>query len=290
MSLYLEIPDLNPLFPFRTFICQGWEITYPHWHKEIEFIYCLKGSVNLGTNDRIIQLQEGEIYFFYSGEPQFFLASPDSERIVYQFDLKMFHENANLQETDRNLYQLFLEVLNHSAAWPTEMTAEIKKLLLEIFEISQQAIEGQQYAITGKLYQIISLFYRLPIKETQQQLQSAKKIYPTEALEQLNLIFEYVEAHFENTITLDEVASHIGFSSSYFSRFFKKNVGLTFSRYLMEYRINHAKYILGTENIPMTEVASRSGFASIKTFHHVFKAAVGMAPFQFQKKYLLQED
>ncbi len=64
MSLYLEIPEINPLFPFKTFTNEGWSITYPHWHKEIEFIYCLEGTVRLGVDDEIIQMHVDEIYFF----------------------------------------------------------------------------------------------------------------------------------------------------------------------------------------------------------------------------------
>ena len=90
MSLYLEIPELHSAFPFRTFINDGWEIVYPHWHKEIEVIYCLTGTVKLGAFGEIFELAEGEIFFFPSGEPHFFLASPDSKRIVFQFDLRFF--------------------------------------------------------------------------------------------------------------------------------------------------------------------------------------------------------
>ena len=56
-----------------------------------------------------------------------------------------------------------------------------------------------------------------------------------------------------------------------------------FTSYLAEYRIHRAKYILGTELVPMAEVAARSGFSSVKTFHHVFKSMVGTSPMKFQK-------
>jgi len=90
MSLYFEIPDLNPQFPFRTFMNTGQVLVYPHWHKELEFIYVTKGTVRIGVNDQVLSVGEGEIYFFDSGETHYFLASPDSDRIVYQFDLKLF--------------------------------------------------------------------------------------------------------------------------------------------------------------------------------------------------------
>ncbi|MGM0213108.1 AraC family transcriptional regulator [Enterococcus sp. AZ109] len=283
MSKYIEIPKLNPLFPFRTFISYGWDITYPHWHKEIEIIYCLKGTVNLGVNEQVLQLKEGEAYVFSSGQAHFFLASPDSERIVYQFDLKLFHSIENLADSDRPLYELFRTIPSYSRLWPQSVKEKINDLLLKLFYQSSQGVEGVQYALAGLLYQLVASFYRLPtvknpIGQSQQSLKNK------EVMDYLNAVFEYVEHHFLSAITIVEVANHVGFSPSYFSRFFKKHVGTSFSQYLTEYRINVAKYILGTSQLPMVEVASQAGFSSVKTFHHVFKSQVGVSPKQFQKK------
>lgn len=283
MSKYIEIPKLNPLFPFRTFISYGWDITYPHWHKEIEIIYCLKGTVNLGVNEQVLQLKEGEAYVFPSGQAHFFLASPDSERIVYQFDLKLFHSIENLGASDRSLYELFGSIPSYSMLWPQSVKATINDLLLKLFHQASQGEEGAEYAAAGLLYQLIACFYQLPtVEKTVSQSQQALK--NKEVMDCLNAVFEYVEHNFLSAITMEEVANDVGFSPSYFSRFFKKHVGTSFSQYLTEYRINVAKYILGTSQLPMVEVASQAGFASVKTFHHVFKAQVGVSPKQFQKK------
>ncbi len=283
MSKYIEIPKLNPRFPFRTFISYGWDITYPHWHKEVEIIYCLKGTVNLGVNEQVLQLKEGEAYVFPSGQAHFFLASPDSERIVYQFDLKLFHSIENLGASDRSLYELFGSIPSYSMLWPQSVKTRINDLLLKLFRQASQGEEGAEYAAAGLLYQLIACFYQLPtVEKTVSQSQQALK--NKEVMDCLNAVFEYVEHNFLSAITMEEVANDVGFSPSYFSRFFKKHVGTSFSQYLTEYRINVAKYILGTSQLPMVEVASQAGFASVKTFHHVFKAQVGVSPKQFQKK------
>lgn len=108
-------------------------------------------------------------------------------------------------------------------------------------------------------------------------------VHHQETLERLNAIFSYIESHYIEGVTLEEIAKHIGFSPYYFSRFFKKNTGQTFMQFLNEYRINQAKYILGHEKVPMIEVAERSGFNSVKTFHHVFKEQVGLSPLKYHK-------
>lgn len=71
MSEYLEIPELNKAFPFVCLLMKG-SSCYPHWHKEIEIIYALKGSLNLGVNDMPIQLKEGEIQVINGGDVHYF--------------------------------------------------------------------------------------------------------------------------------------------------------------------------------------------------------------------------
>lgn len=95
--------------------------------------------------------------------------------------------------------------------------------------------------------------------------------------------FSYVEANYQNPITLQEVADEIGFSSYYFTKFFKRNAGMTFVTFLNDYRLNKAKWILLNEEIPIIEVAEKVGFSSVKTFHHTFKRAMGMAPLKYRK-------
>lgn len=60
MNIYLEIPDVDKHFPFRSLVCGGDDLTYPHWHKEIEIIYVTKGSLNLGINDVPIRMEQGK--------------------------------------------------------------------------------------------------------------------------------------------------------------------------------------------------------------------------------------
>lgn len=73
MSMYLEIPEFESEFRFRTFLNDGLTIVYPHVHKEIEIIYAKRGTVNIGVDDTIIELKEGDLYLFPAGSPTTFL-------------------------------------------------------------------------------------------------------------------------------------------------------------------------------------------------------------------------
>lgn len=285
MSLYLEIPEWPLSFPFRTFDNVGEIIVSPHWHKEIEIIYVVKGSVNIGYNDQIIQVHEGEVFVFGSGESHYFLASPGSNRLVYQFDLLLFRDSLFKDRGQTELSKTFEKAENHSIHWPTAVKEQVIECLENLHKEMETLADGYEYAMLSELLKLMTIYYRdIPEKKINQN--SASFVEATknrEVLERLNKIFIYIEDHYNEVITLEDIAKFIGFSPYYFSRFFKKNTGQTFMQFLTDYRINQAKYILSHEKIPMIEVAEKSGFHSVKTFHHVFKEEVGLSPLKYQK-------
>lgn len=283
MSDYLEIPEFKDSILFRTFLNDGMTIVYPHWHKEIEIIYSRKGKVNIGVDEEIIQLEEGEIFFFPSGEAHYFLASPESERYVYQFDLKLFDERI-LRISEDSLLSLFETGVPHSRNWPPSLARKATELLICLHEVEENRPAGMNYLTLGYLYQLMGEFYlHLPRRQAKNPPSKRSAIQHKETLDLLNQVFEYVENRYREVITLEEVAKFVGFSPYYFTRFFKTNTGQTFMQFLTEYRVNQAKFILANENIPMVEVAEKAGFASVKTFHHVFKDEVGQSPLQYRK-------
>lgn len=285
MSLYLEMPEWPLSFPFRAFKNAGEIIVSPHWHKEIEIIYVVNGSVNIGYNDQIIQVHEGEVFVFGSGESHYFLASPGSNRLVFQFDLLLFRDSLFKDRGQAELSKYFEKAENHSIHWPVPVKEQVISCLDNLYKEMKTLSVGYEYAMLSELLKLMSIYYRdIPEKRIDQTgisfVEAAKN---RETLERLNQIFIYIEDHYGEVITLEDVAKFIGFSPYYFSRFFKKNTGQTFMQFLTDYRINQAKYILSHEKIPMIEVAEKAGFQSVKTFHHVFKEEVGLSPLKYQK-------
>lgn len=283
MSLYLEIPDWKGKIPFRSFMNFGEGATYPHWHKEIEIIYGLKGTTQIGADSEVIPLKAGEIYFFASGQPHYFLHSPNSMRLVFQFDLSIF-DAQKIGCTNQELVMIFEQTVRWSVQWPKEIKEKVIDLLLEIFLAWRQ--EDKHLLLLGKLYLLLATFATELPKNLQNTtvVKNYSQAKYTELIQRLNLIYDYIEANYQKNLTLGEIAEVVGFNPQYFTRFFKENTGTTFLRFLNDYRLMQASFILIEEKIPMTEVAERCGFASVKTFHHAFKAYAGISPLQYRKE------
>ncbi|RCX19594.1 AraC family transcriptional regulator [Fontibacillus phaseoli] len=286
MSLYLEIPQLDKHFPFRSFINKGDVLVYPHWHKEIEIIYVTQGSLELGINDTSIRMKQGEVQFINGGDVHYFLASPDSERVVIQFDLSFFQEVSVLSGQERPLRDVFTEMEQSSWNWPEETAAKMLSLIKSVYEEETDREEGYAYIIKAKLFEMLTLILReVPRSTTPRRSRISEKTVSQSkgTLWKLERIFEYVEHHYQEAVSLKSVAEYMGFSPYYFAKLFKKNTGMTFVTFLNEYRLNKAKWILLNEDNPMTEVAEAAGFSSVKTFHHFFKNATGTSPLKYRR-------
>ena len=96
---------------------------------------------------------------------------------------------------------------------------------------------------------------------------------------------QYIQEHYADAITLDEVADSIGFSGSYFSTFFKKETGSGFNQYLTGVRIEKTKDLLRNSDNPVTEICRMVGYSDLKHFNRIFHREIGMTPGEYRKVY-----
>ena len=92
----------------------------------------------------------------------------------------------------------------------------------------------------------------------------------------------YLEGHFGERVTLEELSSLAGMGKYRLIREFAREKGITPYRYLEAVRVNAAKRLL-EEGIPPAEAAVSTGFSDQSHFSNAFKAQIGLTPKQFQK-------
>jgi AraC-like DNA-binding protein len=93
---------------------------------------------------------------------------------------------------------------------------------------------------------------------------------------------EFVQAHMDESIKLENVVLQAGVSRFYFCKLFKKATGMTLTEYVTHVRIERAKTLLVDPSLRVSEIVFAAGFGSIPRFNSVFKQHVGMPPTEYR--------
>lgn len=92
----------------------------------------------------------------------------------------------------------------------------------------------------------------------------------------------YMEENYGSSITLTDVADHVGLSPEYLSRLFKEDTGMKFVVYLNNLRLKYALSLLKNTNLKVYEVAEKVGYSNLSYFSTVFKKNFGQNPFEYK--------
>lgn len=93
----------------------------------------------------------------------------------------------------------------------------------------------------------------------------------------------YIKKNYNTELPVEAVSNHIQKSPDYFSRIFKREVGMPFSEYLNRIRINEAKKLMKNTNFLAYEISDKVGFQDYKYFVQVFRKIEGVSPSEFRK-------
>lgn len=251
-----------------------------HWHPEIELTCVMSGEIEYHVNDKKYILTEGEGMFGNSntlhagymkdGQECTYLSVTFHPRFLYGY------ENSVLQTK-------YINFITSNNAWPSLKLEkqiiwhqEIIQILRDIYELSKKPPLDYELEIHMLLMQIWKKLYRyfnaLPEKEPK----------PQRYLERLRDIISYVQEHYNQEITLDDVAGHVNICKSECCRFFKKHMGMTLFDYIMFLRIQNSLPLL-REGESVTKAAGMAGFSSPAYYGQIFKRYMKCTPREYQK-------
>ena len=99
----------------------------------------------------------------------------------------------------------------------------------------------------------------------------------------LNPILNYIQDNLKESIHIDELSQMACLSHDHFGRIFKKVVGLPPGEFIISKRIEKAKLLLLTTNIPLKAVIEEVGFSSLAYFSRIFKKHTSNTPLKYRK-------
>lgn len=249
---------------------------YMHWHNEMEFLVITKGKLLLHIEDRSFLLQENEAVFIppgllHMGEHASsegccfyaFVFSPDF--LFNGFETDKF--NKYIQPVLHNKIDLALH-LTPDSFWQQS----IIDYLLLIF-----AAEQEELTVRGLTYLIWDTFYK-------NHLLSDSMIDTTAAQnERFNGVIDYIREHYQEYITLGQMAELTHLSEGQFCRLFKSFTGMSPNQYLIRYRILQSCQLLLKTDTSITDIALSCGFNNISYFNRAFLKIMNTTPGDYRR-------
>lgn len=93
----------------------------------------------------------------------------------------------------------------------------------------------------------------------------------------------YIYNHYREELTLDSIGCFLNMNGVYLGQVFKKEVGITFLKFLTNYRIEKSKQLLQSGSYNISETAQLVGYKTSQYFSHIFYKMVGMTPQDYKK-------
>ncbi len=254
------------------------EDDYPlHWHTSLEIIMPIDNIYTVYCNDEVYVLKEGDILFISPGVLHR-LTSPDyGRRYIIITDLSQLDSMNEFKSLAAILYP----VVYVNSADPPKIYGHLKRMIHSIAaEYESEAL----YHDTVIYSKLISMFAVIGRNNAYNKIpQHHNPLKQTENSQIFLSVCNYINEHFHENITLEQVADQAGFSKFYFSRIFKQYTDISFYQYLNRKRIMHAASLLMEPDISVSEVAKRCGFDSISAFIRMFKIHKGCKPSEFKE-------
>ena len=266
-ELYESFNDVYTLLPVKFYkhdLTGNYIYSPLHWHRSLEITIPLDGRICFNTGSNSFDYGEADWLFVNSCELHScrYIAPEDHFVGISIIISKPFID----KWLGRNLFFFNPEV--------NEVTSRIKEIAREMYALDQSS-EGYNYTVMSRLFELLSI---LSSKCTGAAPVSV--VSESEASRFSDFI-DYIEAHYMDDLSLDSVAEHFRYTPSYFSRLFKKAMGVGFHSYLSFVRASHAAESLSTGNDNLTECAFNNGFPNMKSFINTFKKIYGCTPSNF---------
>lgn len=256
-------------FPFQHYDMlnsSGTLFVTAHWHDEIEILYIEKGTLHLNLNSRMYVLKEGTICFLNS----LYIHSMFPEDTATHYYAYVFPmEYLSFEKQDYLQRTLITLLIQHNLLFPFTINPEtshyqaLRENILNLIELDIKRDLGYQLHCKSALLNIIAILYANDLFEMPTLIPISEKY---------KKIITYIENHYNQPITLEDIAEFCNVSPKYFCRYFKNNFGKTFIDYLNHLRIEKACIQLAETSNSITKIALDNGFHNVSYFNKCFKS------------------
>lgn len=263
---------------------------------------CMVGISNItnilqNINEAALEAVNSLSLGFYNEQMKLYRPSKTNKNIkqeneTYSIELKRFYLEF-LTLSGKEQYQFFVKILEYIEENKILDIKYIKTLCKESIDTIylRYVIDNADFSKEAMLNvkeQIDEAIYFSEIKKI--CMEYAEKNIWNQDIDEKNLsqsIFKavvFIQQHYKEAISLDQVAAEVNLNPEYLSRVFKEEMGYTYSTFLSNIRMKKAEYLLKNTDEKVQSIAEKVGYYNVSYFSTIFKKKYGVNPYEFRRK------
>lgn len=249
----------------------------PHWHTALEVIMPVENYYDVTVGSGEYHIMPGELLVISPGEVHQLFAPPTGKRFIFLFDMSAI---SNIKGVSGILALLNGCLYITKSAYP-QIYDDVYQLFMLMRNEYFSSDEFRDLSVCGHLLEFFVIYGKNHLNNT--DLLSNVRVYKQkEYMQKFNTVLDYIDAHYTEELSLDDMADFSGFSKYHFTRLFKRYTDSTFYEYLSIKRIKAVEVLLAKSDLSITEIALQAGFSSISTFNRIFKQQKHCTPSEFR--------
>lgn len=247
---------------------------FSRYMENFELIVVTEGTAYLQLDDDLFDVSKGE----------FILFPPNAKQLGYKnsncgfYWLHFTNENSfravAFDEFPSELPNQTLYIPQYGKVTNLEKIVVVMKHLQDSVRSYHNKLQNN-YLCTAILCELFCQFIE---KNSPQNLDVKRK-------QLFNDIQDYIKWHRNTDIKVADIADYFGYNRRYLSEFFKNNSGFSLKQYIINEKIDLAKYLLCETNDNISDIAYNIGFNDNHSFMKRFKKEVGLTPTQYRNAY-----
>lgn len=248
----------------------------PHQHDDAEVVFLLRGKVGLLYRGQLLRQPEKRLFVFWGATPHRAVhAEAGTEIAVCHVPTAWFLQWG----LPNKIIELFF-----AGEWliePDPDRSSMDEVLIKQWVTDYH--ESPELLLNVTLFELRARMHRLAVSWLNQvSPHKVKNFAPDKSWEYISKIAYYIATHYQELITIDEIAEAVGIKASHLMHLFRKRCGMTVMEYVTKFRLSHAQQMLATSDESILDIALESGFGSLSRFYAVFNDVYSIAPNRYR--------
>jgi AraC-like DNA-binding protein len=258
-----------------------------HYHHEIEILMVIKSTGMCYIGDSFKDFSAGDVYLIGENLPHWWKS--DDEYLQKGSTLNM---KAHVIQFRKEIFESMYIPLPEMA--PVRQLVDRSQLgirflgdsRIKIGQMIQDIIRSEGLGRVARLLLLLEMMANATEYEYLASVSFAKNVFMND-FHRFNKVHEYLIHNFTEPLRLEDVAAKAHLVPTAFSRYFKKCTGKSFSIFLNELRVGHAKVLLAENKNKISYIANECGFYNLSNFNEQFKKITGITPREYRERFNL---